>query len=248
MFEGDMMKEIEAAIPSYPVIPIVRPIQSGKTTVAKHIAPDKPYYNLQQPNTGELLEDDPVRVLNQCPDGAIFDEVQHSPELLSYIQVVVDEKNREGLFITTGSHQPTSHNAVSQSLASSAAMLNLLPLCIHELAQHNITLSLYEYLFNGFMPRVYDKKIHPSKYNRDYLQAYIENDVRTLINLKDLMTFQKFLELCTSRVGQILNYSSLSNELGVSHPAVKHLYSGEEEVPYGDFMVINFRSVAGVIQ
>lgn len=225
MFQREITAELEVALRSYPIVTIVGPRQSGKTTVARHIAPNKPYYNLEQPNTRELIKDDPVGLLKQCPDGAIFDEVQHAPELLSYLQVVVDERNVEGLFILTGSHQPALHAAISQSLAGRTAMLSLLPLSINELNQQNIKMSLHEYLFNGFMPRVYDKKIDPSKYYRDYLQTYIEKDVRTLINLKDLMTFQKFLKLCASRTGQVLNLSAFGGELGVSHHTVKHWLS-----------------------
>lgn len=225
MFPREITTEIERALESYPVVTLTGPRQSGKTTIAKKIAGDKPYYNLEQPNTRELINDDPMGVLNQCPDGAIFDEVQHAPELLSYLQVVVDERNKEGLFILTGSHQPELHQTVTQSLAGRTAMLNLLPLSIAELQNKKIDLSLNEYLLNGFMPRIYDKNIDPSRYYRDYLQTYIEKDVRTLINLKDLMTFQKFLKLCAGRVGQIVNFSSLGGELGVSHHTVKHWLS-----------------------
>lgn len=225
MLPRDITNEVKDALESYPVVTITGPRQSGKTTLSKFIAPTKPYYNLEQPNTRELIKDDPVGVLNACPDGAIFDEVQYAPELLSYIQVKIDELNREGLYILTGSHQPALHEAIAQSLAGRTAMLNLLPLSIHELSQISISMSLEEYLFNGFMPRIYDKKIQPVKYYRDYLQTYIEKDVRTLINLKDLMTFQKFLKLCASRVGQVLNFTTMGNELGVSHHTIKHWLS-----------------------
>ena len=149
MLERDISNEIKEALRSYPVVTVTGPRQSGKTTLAKSIAPNKPYYNLEQPNTRELIKDDPIGVLNACPDGAIFDEVQYAPELLSYIQVKIDELNREGLYILTGSHQPTLHEAIAQSLAGRTAMLSLLPFSIHELSKKGISMSLDDYLFNG---------------------------------------------------------------------------------------------------
>ncbi len=209
----------------YPIVTLIGPKQSGKTTLSQKIFKDKPYANLESPDIAQFAKEDPQRFLAQYPQGAILDEIQRVPELLSYLQVIVDKKKQKGLFILTGSHQLDLHAAITQSLAGRTALLTLLPLSIAELHQAGIPYSLDDLLFAGGYPRIYQDQLEPLKAHRNYIQTYIERDVRQLIHLKDLHLFQQFLKLCAGRIGQVLQYQNLSNELGISAQTVKHWLS-----------------------
>lgn len=221
MINRDIQSELEEAIASYPVVTVTGPRQSGKTILVKSTFPNKPYFNLEEPDTRALVQDNPRKILEKYPEGIVFDEVQRVPELLSYIQVIVDEKDKNGLYVLTGSRQLELHQAISQSLAGRTAVLHLLPLSMQELAKEDITLSLNNYLLRGFLPRIYQKNLNPTKHYRAYVQTYLERDVRQIIHLKDLMVFQRFIKLCAGRVGQVLNMNSLGNALGVSNHTIK---------------------------
>lgn len=205
----------------YPVVTILGPRQSGKTTIAKQLFPNKPYISLENLDESALAQSDPRGFLARFPQGAVLDEIQRQPQLLSYIQGIVDERELAGMFILTGSHQLDLVGSISQSLAGRTAILRLLPLTISELSSENINLSLEEYILHGMYPRLYKSHINPTKFYKDYIQTYIERDVRQIINIKDLHPFQQFLKLCAGRVGQIFNSSNLSNELGVSAKTIK---------------------------
>jgi predicted AAA+ superfamily ATPase len=146
----------------------------------------------------------------------IVDEVQRVPELLSTIQVLADETRERGCFILTGSHQPKLHAQISQSLAGRTGILHLLPLSIEELSNAGISLSRDEYLFNGFMPRLYDEKIPPTMLYPAYYATYVERDVRQLINVSDQHSFEIFLKLLAGRIGQVVNHSDLAGDIGIS--------------------------------
>lgn len=214
--ERDLAIELENAAKHYPVVAIMGPRQSGKTTLVRQVFAHKPYVNLEDISIRTVISDDPKQFFANYPDGAIIDEVQRFPDLLSYIQVNVDENKVLGKFILTGSHQLMLHQAISQSLAGRVSLLTLLPLTISELAQNKIDLNLDEYILNGFFPRVYIDQLEPTKAYRNYLQTYVERDVRQIINVKDLSRFQKFIKLCAGRIGSVLNRESLANEVGIS--------------------------------
>ena len=207
---------------SYPVLTIIGPRQSGKTTLVKSIFAKKPYMSLEDTDVREFATSDPRAFLAKYPKGAILDEIQRAPELLSYIQTIVDNKQTAGMFILTGSHQLSLQQAITQSLAGRTAIVTLMPLTIAELQQD---LSLDDYIHQGFFPRIHTQKLDPSKAYRNYIQTYIEKDVRQLINLKDLKTFQHFLKLLSGRIGQLVNCSSLANDLGISYHTVNNWLS-----------------------
>ncbi len=209
----------------YPIVTLLGPRQSGKTTLSQQVFSQKIYVNLEEPDTRAFAVSDPRAFLARYPDGAILDEIQRAPELLSYIQSIVDERHEKGLFILTGSHQLALHAAITQSLAGRTALLTLLPLSLAELQSRNITYSLDELLFTGGYPRIYQDHLDPTQVYRQYLQTYVERDVRQLIQIKDLLLFQQFIKLCAGRIGQIINFQSLSNELGVSNQTVKQWIS-----------------------
>ncbi|MGE3953728.1 MAG: ATP-binding protein [Parachlamydiales bacterium] len=207
------------------MVTITGPRQSGKTTLVRKVFPDKRYVNLEMPEERELAERDPQAFLERYPNGAILDEIQRVPQLLSYIQVIVDEKEAKGMFILTGSHQLALHAAVAQSLAGRTALLSLLPMSLKELEEAGITLSLDEALYTGGFPAIFQDQLEPTKAYRNYLQTYIERDLHQMTHVHDLTLFQRFMVLCAGRIGQVLNQEGLANEVGVSGQTIRQWLS-----------------------
>ena len=216
-----IQKELKALSQSYPVVTITGPRQAGKTTLAKMEFPNYLYCNLENPELRQLASDDPKAFFKQFPSPVIIDEIQRVPQLLSYIQSIVDEKDEKGMFILTGSHQVDLNQAITQSLAGRTALLHLLPLSIAELEEAGIVSERDEYIYKGFMPRIYKDNQNPTRAYRNYFQTYIERDVRQMINLKNLTQFEMFLKLLAGRIGQLINFNSLSNDIGISGATLK---------------------------
>jgi predicted AAA+ superfamily ATPase len=188
--------------------------------------PDHAYCSLEAPDARRQANDDPRGLLGQFTSGVILDEIQRVPPLLSYLQGIIDKNPEHGRFILTGSHQPMVHQAVSQSLAGRTALLELMPFSIDEIAQYNREPdSAYEMIIKGFYPRLHDDNLRPGRFFNSYLSTYVERDVRALINLKDLTQFEEFLRLVAGRIGQLVNYSSLANDVGVSSTTIKNWIS-----------------------
>ena len=206
----------------YPVITITGPRQSGKTTLARFVFAHKPYVSLEEPDQMEFAQEDPRGFLAQYPDGAILDEVQRCPALFSYIQGIVDKNKRSGLFILTGSQQFGLISKVTQSLAGRVGLLHLLPFSLGELKANGMApKSLDDALFKGMYPPIYDRKLSPSSWYANYVLTYIERDVRQMVNVRDLTTFQRFVRMCAARTGQVLNLSGLANDCGITHNTAK---------------------------
>lgn len=205
----------------FPVVTITGPRQSGKTTLAKMLFKEKPYVSLEDLDIKREAIRDPRGFLKQFPKGAILDEIQKAPEIFSYIQTIVDEKNEEGLFVLTGSQQFEMLSHLSQSLAGRTALVKLLPFTLQEAYPNIANLSIEEVLYTGFMPRIFDKKINPTDMAAFYINTYLERDVRQLLNIKDLTKFENFLKLCASRTGNLINLSSFSNDCDVNHNTIK---------------------------
>ncbi len=202
-----------------PVLVITGPRQSGKTTLVKSLFPEYSYSNLEFPDVRMFAKNDPRGFLENFKDGIIIDEIQYVPELLSYIQGFADESKLYGKFIITGSQNLYLMQSVSQSLAGRAAVFNLLPFSINELNNENF--DFYEYIYKGFYPPIYDRKLNSSEWLQSYIGTYVERDIRQIINVKDLSKFQLFVKLCAGRTGQLLNYNSLANETGVDNKTIK---------------------------
>ena len=206
----------------YPALTITGPRQSGKTTLCRASFPDKPYVNLESPDVREYALTDPRGFLATYPDGAILDEIQRAPDLLSYLQPIIDADARPGRFILTGSQQFEVMNRISQSLAGRTGVLKLLPFSIEELSPSKSLPSLDNLLLTGFYPRIHQAGINPTQALGDYFETYVERDLRQLVAIKDLVLFEKFTRLCAGRVGQLLNLQSLGNDVGVSHTTARN--------------------------
>lgn len=205
----------------YPVVMITGPRQAGKTSLAQQTFPDKPYYSFENPDLREQITSDPRAFLSANHDGAIIDEFQRYPEILSYIQGIVDEKKQNGQFILTGSNNVSMLNKITQSLAGRVALLKLLPLSIAEISLLGKEYSVDDYLLNGFYPRIYAEGLNSTKAYRNYYETYVERDVRQILQVKEVTHFQRFIKLCAGRVGQLFNASNLANEVGVSSMTIQ---------------------------
>ncbi|MFH1846287.1 MAG: ATP-binding protein [Candidatus Omnitrophota bacterium] len=217
-----MEKVIKNLSTGFPSIALIGPRQSGKTTLVKKIFPKKPYVLLEDPETQQFAINDPRGFLSQFPSGAVIDEAQKAPQLFSYLQGIIDKENKPGMFILTGSQNFLLMEKITQSLAGRIAILKLLPFSVKELNSANISFEHYEdYLFKGFYPRPYDIKIDPSNFYSNYVQTYLERDLRLLKNVHDLSTFHTFLKMCAHRTGQLVNLSSIANDCGINHNTAK---------------------------
>lgn len=208
----------------YPVITLTGPRQSGKTTLAKSLFPQKPYVTLENPDTRRFATDDPRGFLSNYAQGAILDEIQRVPELPSYIQGMVDADSKPGRFILTGSQQFELMTQITQSLAGRTAVLRLLPFTLAEVRRLKGDVKppdLAQTMLDGFYPRIHDKSLNPSQALADYFATYVERDLRQLTAVHDLQRFERFVRLCAGRTGQLLNLDSLGNDAGVSHATAR---------------------------
>ncbi|MEK8051477.1 ATP-binding protein [Ideonella sp. DXS22W] len=205
----------------YPVVTVTGPRQAGKTTVCRAAFAHKPYANLERPDTREFAQADPQGFLAQYPDGAIIDEVQRVPALLSWLQVRVDEHARAGQFVLTGCHNFELMQAITQSLAGRTALLHLLPMSVNELQAAGLCLGSAELMLRGGYPRIHAQGLDPTVALADYFATYVERDLRQLAELRNLDVFRRFVRLAAGRVGQLLNLHSLAADVGVSAPTAK---------------------------
>ena len=221
IIKRNMQKELKSLSKQYPIITVMGPRQSGKTTLVKTTFPNHEYYNLENPDIREMAINDPRGFLDKN-NKMILDEIQKTPELLSYIQSIVDIKNLPGQYILTGSHNLLLMKSISQSLAGRTALLYLLPLSFSELNKLSKKhFKTNNYILNGFFPRIHKENLNPYKAYNNYFETYIQKDLRDLIHIKDLMLFQKFVRLCSGRSGQLFNANEISNEIGVSSHTIK---------------------------
>ncbi|MDH3973344.1 MAG: ATP-binding protein [Deltaproteobacteria bacterium] len=241
MFNRTLAEKVNRLAGQFPVVSIMGPRQSGKTTLSKAVFQDHDYVSLEEPNERDFALADPKGFLKRFSGGVILDEIQRAPALLSYIQGIVDSEDRPGRFILTGSQQFHLMDSMNQTLAGRTAIVQLLPLSINELleeespdpwkvdilppARKHPKFDLEEIIFKGCYPRIHDKGLDPRDWLSSYYRTYVERDVRDIVNLVNLETFQRFVRLCAGRTGQLLNLSSLGADCGISHTTARHWIS-----------------------
>lgn len=228
IYKRDLEKDILEGAKYFPVVAILGPRQSGKTTLAQMIFKNHVYLSLEDPDLRAAAINDPRTFLltNYNEYGIIIDEFQYVPSLLSYIQTIADKEKKPGYFILTDSQNFLMNQAIAQSLAGRISLHTLLPLSIGELKANDILPQEVEtILYQGCYPAIYAKKVPAQRLYSNYMQTYIERDVRQLSNIGDLNTFQTFITLCATRIGQLLNLTSLANECGISDKTAKRWIS-----------------------
>ena len=201
----------------YPVVTVTGPRQSGKTTLCRRTFPKMAYVSLETPDVRAVAENDPRAFFERWPE-AVIDEIQRVPDLLSYIQGIVDETDRPGRFILTGSAQLELMESVTQSLAGRTALLELLPFSYDEIhhRQGGDEPTLNDLLYTGLFPRIHDKGLNPTEACAFYTETYIQRDVRSILNIKDRSLFDTFLRLVAGQSGQLLNRTRLASDVGVA--------------------------------
>ncbi len=212
---------ITSLLPKYPILAITGPRQSGKTTLLKEAFPTYRYVSLENPDNRAYATDDPVGFLKTYDGQVIFDEVQRTPALFSYLQTTVDDSGQMGQFILSGSQNFHLIERITQSLAGRVALFKLLPFDTSELKPEGLLKDWKSMMVQGFYPAVYDRGLDPSIFYANYLQTYIDRDVATLTNVQDMRRFRNFIGLCATRNAQLLNLSNLANECGISQPTAK---------------------------
>ncbi|MGZ3775286.1 MAG: ATP-binding protein [Pseudobdellovibrionaceae bacterium] len=221
MFTRFIANQFKNAVTKYKAVTLIGPRQSGKTTLAKTICPDFEYYSLENPEHRRRSYEDPKGFLTSIKKSVIIDEVQRNPDLLSYLQEILDDKKDKRKFVLTGSNSLLLSDKISQSLAGRSRILHVLPLLRQELPKKLQPATISETLFMGSYPRIFDENLEPNEWYGDYVQTYLEKDVRTLINVENIGQFDRFLRITASRTGQLSNFSSLGSDVGISTPTAQ---------------------------
>jgi predicted AAA+ superfamily ATPase len=222
LINRDMENELARTIALYPVVFLTGPRQSGKSTLLRNRLPDYSYVTLEDPDVRGFALNDPRGFLKTYGNKAIIDEAQRVPQLFSYIQTRVDADNLPGMFVLSGSQNFLMMQSIGQSLAGRVGILKLLPFSFNELrGEPSAPEDLDDWLFTGGYPRIYDKGVPPARFYSDYIQSYLERDVRLLKNIGDLDSFLRFIRLCAGRAGRLLNLSALADAGDISVQTVR---------------------------
>lgn len=223
MLNRQLEDEINTLVNEFPIIAILGPRQSGKTTISKKLFPNYTYVTLEDLDHREFAQNDPRGFMEKYSRNVIFDEIQRVPLLMSYLQSHVDLMNENGKIIITGSHNFLLMEQISQSLAGRVGITKLLPFSYNELSI--LKPNLNELIFKGCYPRIYDQNIRPEVFYKNYISTYIEKDIRQIKQITKIDDFLKFIKILAGRTGQELNTNSLGDECGVSHNTIKEWIS-----------------------
>ena len=240
MIERDIAPNLISLFEQYPFVTVTGPRQSGKTTLCRQTFPQLAYVNLEAPDQREFAQSDPRGFLSRLENGAVLDEIQRVPDLLSYLQVIADEKGQNSLFILTGSEHFKLSEAISQSLAGRTALLRLLPFTLAERERAGVRGAIDEIVYSGFYPRIFDQSLEPRQALGDYFETYVERDVRRLGEIRNISSFQRFVRLCAGRIGQLTDMVSLGADAGVTHTTARN-WLNILETSYIAFRLPSFR-------
>ena len=221
MIKRSILDEARFSLTQFRALCITGPRQSGKTTLSKILFKGKPYVNFEDPSIQFQLEKNPAQFLNQFKGGAIFDEVQRTPVIFRYLQVMLDKNKERGQFILTGSNNFLLQENVSQSLAGRAGYITLLPLSYSELKNSGMSSDVDRQILYGGYPEIWSENLNPTKWLNSYIQTYVQRDIRQLRNISNLGIFSRFLNLCANYAGQILNRDELAKQTGVDTKTIQ---------------------------
>ena len=228
MYKRDIEKYLSSISSKYRCITLIGPRQSGKTTLAKNFFKGFDYYNFENPDTRDAAHYDPRQFLSGIKLSVILDEIQRVPKIVSYLQEILDDDKDKRQFILTGSNNLKVSEQISQSLAGRTRILELLPFSRNEFPAKIRFGDIDNTLFYGGYPRIHKEQLNPTEWLSDYLATYVEKDIRNIINIENLRTFDNFLRLVAGRVGQLINYNSLANAAGITHPTARKWLSAFE--------------------
>ncbi len=222
MIERNLQANLCELANTMPVVAVTGPRQSGKTTLCRYAFPEKPYVSLEPLDIRDYAVKDPRGFLRDYQAGAVIDEIQHAPDLLSYLQEEVDDKPEPGRFVLTGSQHFAMTEAITQTLAGRIAILYLLPPSYDELKRFgDLPNDIWSIVWTGAYPRIYDRGLDPQRWLADYVTTYVQRDVRQVLNVTDLEAFNTFLKLMAGRTANELSLSSLCGDAGVTHPTLR---------------------------
>ncbi len=223
MIDREIEKEIRILKNEFPIVAILGPRQSGKTTLSQKVFKNYEYVSLEDIDHREFALNDPRGFLARYKSDIIFDEIQRAPELISYLQTHADAQKENGKIVITGSHNFLLMEQISQSLAGRVGITKLLPFSVYEIREESDNLN--ELLYKGLYPRIYDQHIRPEVFYKNYISTYVEKDVRQVKKITNLDNFMKLIRILAGRTGQVLNLSAISEECGISHNTVKEWIS-----------------------
>lgn len=222
MIPRTLAAKLTNAAEKFPIVAVLGPRQSGKSTLVKTTFPEHKYISLEDLDTRQMAEKDPRGFLQQTGGKVILDEAQRVPSLFSYLQGIVDERQLNGEFILTGSQNFLLMEKITQTLAGRISLMTLLPFSIAELSAVNLLPEKPEqFIYNGGYPRLYAQSLTAEDWLPSYITTYLERDVYDLLKIRELSAFRTFLKLCAGRVGQLINLSSLGNDCGVSYNTIR---------------------------
>jgi predicted AAA+ superfamily ATPase len=218
MIKRQLEPKLLSYISKYRAIALIGPRQSGKTTLARKVFSNFEYISLENPEHRARLLEDPKLFLISIKNNCILDEVQNTPVIFSYLQEILDNPNDKRIFILTGSNSFALNQKLSQSLAGRIRILTVLPFSLSEIKNYPQTENIDQLIWTGSYPAIYDRSLDPREWYADYYNTYIQKDVRSTLNISDLLQFDKFIRICAGRSGQLLNYLNMGNEVGISQP------------------------------
>ncbi len=222
MIQRDISSHLKKLLSMYPVVTVTGPRQSGKTTLVQNLFSDWNYVSLEDPEMRSFCQNDCRGFLDTYSEHTIIDEAQRVPSLFSYLQTHIDSKNKNGIYILTGSQNLNMMESISQSLAGRTSVLKLFPLSYEEQKNGGVLPdSVNEQIFTGGYPRIFNSHIPPEQFYKDYIELYVERDVRQLKNIGNLETFTRFVKLCAGRIGQLLNIQNLADDCGIGATTAK---------------------------